>query len=86
MYDPIREQFYTAKELADILQIKPQTVAAHARTGRLPACQPYTKGPWMFPKDEIAIYLRKRVKTCQHPDTRPLRARKITRSRRISKS
>ena len=76
MYDPIREQFYTVKELADILQIKPETISAHARTGRLPACQPYPKGPWLFPKDEMTAYLRKRIKSDSHPFVRPLRARK----------
>ena len=76
MYDPIREQFYTVKELADILQIKPETVAAHARSHRLPACQPYPKGPWLFPKDEIATYLKKRIKHDPCPFVRPLRARK----------
>ena len=76
MYDPIREQFYTAKELADLLHIKPETISGHARTGRLPACQPYPKGPWLFPKDEIAAYLRKRVKFDSCPFVRPLRARK----------
>lgn len=75
MYDPIREQFYTARELADILNIKAETVAAHARSGRLPAAQPYPKGPWMFPKDEIAAYLRRRVNHCYNPTIRPLRAR-----------
>ena len=76
MYDPIREQFYTAKELAEILQIKPETIVAHARTGRLPACQPYPKGPWLFPKDDITAYLRKRIKSDSHLFIRPLRARK----------
>jgi len=75
MYDPVREQFYTVKELADILQIKPETVAAHARSHRLPACQPYPKGPWLFPKDEIATYLRKRVSRDHSSIIRPLRAR-----------
>jgi len=73
MYDPVREQFYTTEELADILRIKPQTVAAHARAGRLPACQPYTKGPWLFPKDELATYLRKRVNKIPNLVPRPLR-------------
>lgn len=76
MYDPIREQFYTAKDLADILEIKPETIAAHARTGRLPACQPYPKGPWLFPKDEITAYLRKRIKSESQFFVRPLRAKK----------
>ena len=74
MYNPIREQFYTAQELADILNIKPETVAAHARTGRLPACQPYDKGPWLFPKDELAVYLRKRIGENANSIMRPLRA------------
>jgi excisionase family DNA binding protein len=77
MYDPIREQFYTARELAEILGIKPETIAAHARSGRLPACQPYFKGPWMFPKDEIAAYLRKRVNNRAGINTCPLRARRV---------
>lgn len=76
MYDPIREQFYTAHELADILGIKPETMAAHARERRLPACQPYPKGPWLFPKDEIAAYLRKRVNRSHSSIIRPLRARR----------
>lgn len=76
MYDPIREQFYTAQELARILGIKPETVATHARRGLLPACQPYPKGPWMFPKDEIAAYLRKRVSNASSLVVRPLRARR----------
>lgn len=75
MYDPIKEQFYTAQELADILHIKPETVNAHARVGRLPACQPYEKGPWLFPKDELTTYLRKRVKKTLGSIPRPLRAR-----------
>jgi excisionase family DNA binding protein len=75
MYDPIREQFYTTNELAEILSIKPQTLTAHARSGRLPACQPYSKGPWMFPKDEVAAYLRKRVNHYSNSMIRPLRAR-----------
>ena len=75
MYDPIREQFYTTKELSEILGIKPQTLSAHARSGRLPACQPYTKGPWMFPKDELTTYLRKRVKRTLNSMPRPLKAR-----------
>jgi hypothetical protein len=75
MYDPVREQFYTARELAKILGIKPETLAGHARSGRLPACQPYAKGPWMFPKDEIAAYLRKRVSRTRGIGDRPLRNR-----------
>jgi hypothetical protein len=86
MYDPIREQFYTARELADILNIKPETVAAHARCGRLPAAQPYPKGPWMFPKDEMAAYLRKRINHYSSPAIRPLRARRDTRSQKMSKA
>jgi len=78
MHDPIRKQFYTAQELAEILGIKPETVAAHARSGRLPACQPYSKGPWMFPKDELAAYLRKRVTRPLGPVIRPLRARRAS--------
>jgi len=75
MYDPIREQFYTTQELAEILGIRPQTLSAHARSGRLPACQPYSKGPWMFPKDELTTYLRKRVKRTLNSIPRPLKAR-----------
>ena len=75
MYDPIREQFYTAQELAGILGIKSETVAAHARSGRLPACQPYSKGPWMFPKDQITAYLRKRVSKDSFPLVQPLRCK-----------
>ena len=73
-YNPITEQFYTCEELAEILKISPQTLARHARSRRLPACQPYPNGPWFFPKDDIAAYLRKRVKS-QGPFVRPLRAR-----------
>lgn len=75
MYDPVNEQFYSCNELASILGIKPATLAGHARSGRLPACQPYVKGPWLFPKDEIAAYLRKRVRTNCGRNVRPLRAR-----------
>ncbi len=78
MYDPIKDQFYTAQELADILNIKAETVTAHARVGRLPACQPYEKGPWLFPKDELTTYLRKRVKKTLNSIPRPLRARPRT--------
>jgi excisionase family DNA binding protein len=74
MYDPIRDDFYTSQELAEILGIKSETVAAHARSGRLPACQPYPRGPWMFPKDEIAAYLRKRVRRITNPAVRPMSA------------
>jgi len=76
MYDPLRDQFYTCEELAEILGIKPETLAGHARSGRLPACQPYLKGPWLFPKDEIAAYLRKRVRSNSTSLIRPLRARR----------
>ena len=75
MYDPLRDQFYTCEELARILGIKTETLAGHARSGRLPACQPYLKGPWLFPKDEIATYLRRRVKTKGNGIVRPFRAR-----------
>ena len=75
MYDPIREQFYTSQELAEILGIKSESVTAHARSGRLPACQPYPKGPWMFPKDEIATYLRKRGRMNSTTNVNPLRSR-----------
>ena len=77
MYDPVREQFYTCEDLARILGIKPETLAGHARSGRLPACQPYPKGPWLFPKDEVAAYLRKRVHSDSTPFVRPLRARRM---------
>ena len=77
MYDPLRDQFYSCQDLAEILGIKPETLAGHARSGRLPACQPYPKGPWLFPKDEIAAYLRKRVRSDNRPFVRPLRARKV---------
>lgn len=76
MYNPIKEQFYSCEELAKLLNIKSETLAGHARSGRLPACQPYPKGPWLFPKDEIAAYLKKRVKSDSCPFVRPLRARK----------
>ena len=75
MYNPIKEQFYSCEELAELLCIKPGTLAGHARSGRLPACQPYPKGPWLFPKDEIAAYLRKRVSRDHSSIIRPLRAR-----------
>ncbi|MCY2926513.1 MAG: helix-turn-helix domain-containing protein [Planctomycetota bacterium] len=75
-YDPIREQFYTCEELADILGILPESLAKHARLKRLPACQPYPSGPWFFPKDEMAAYLRKRVQSWPGPILRPLKARK----------
>jgi excisionase family DNA binding protein len=75
MYDPLREQFYTTNELAEILNIKPETLASHARCGRLPASQPYPKGPWLFPKDEITAYLRKRLKKTPSFTPNPLRAR-----------
>jgi len=75
MYDPLRDQFYTAQELAHILGIKVETLAGHARSGRLPAAQLYHRGPWMFPKDEIAAYLRKRVRPPGTPQIRPLKAR-----------
>ena len=78
MYDPLREQFYTCDELAQILGIKPETLAGHARSGRLPACQPYPKGLWLFPKDELAAYLRKRVRHGGSSVVRPLRARART--------
>ena len=76
MYDPVREQFYTCEELATVLGIKPETLAGHARSGRLPACQPYAKGPWLFPKDEIASHIRKRVHSNANGLVQPLRARK----------
>ena len=75
MYDPLRDQFYTCEELAKILGIKSETLAGHARSGRLPACQPYLKGPWLFPKDEIAAYLRRRVRANGNGMVRPFRAR-----------
>lgn len=73
MYDPLRDQFYSCQDLARILGIKPETLAGHARSGRLPACQPYPKGPWLFPKDELAAYLRKRVGGSTARTVRPLR-------------
>ncbi|MCY2926514.1 MAG: helix-turn-helix domain-containing protein [Planctomycetota bacterium] len=76
MNDPIREQFYTCQELADILGILPESLAKHARLKRLPACQPYPSGPWFFPKDEITSYLRKRVQVFPSPFVRPLKARR----------
>ena len=79
MYDPVRDQFYTCQALSEILGIKPETLAGHARSGRLPACQPYPKGPWLFPKDEIAAYLRKRVRGNGASPVRPLRARQRNR-------
>ena len=77
MYDPVQEQFYTCENLAAILGIKPETLAGHARSGRLPACQPYDKGPWLFPKDEVTAYLRKRVRSKSTSIIRPLRARSL---------
>jgi excisionase family DNA binding protein len=53
-YDPLRDQFYTCDELAEMLGVKPDTIAGHARSGRLPACQPFPQGVWLFPKDELA--------------------------------
>ena len=76
MNDPINENFYGCKELSEILGILPVTLARHARSGRFPACQPYPNGPWFFPKDEIAAYLRKRMNTVASPFVKPMRARK----------
>jgi len=74
-YDPLRDQFYTCDELAEMLGVKSDTIAGHARSGRLPACQPFPQGVWLFPKDELAAYLRKRVNVGPGPFIRPLRAR-----------
>ena len=62
MYDPLRDHYYTCLELAERLDIKPDTLAKYARQGRLPATQPYNGGPWFFPKEEIDALLKKRTR------------------------
>lgn len=75
MYNPLKDQYYSCTELAEIMGIKPETLAGYAREQRLPAYHFYAGGEWFFLKDEIAAFLKKNDNGYSAPFVRPLRAR-----------
>lgn len=59
-YDPIRDNYYTSGQLADAMHVKPGTVRAWARRGRVPYVKLGTV--LLFPKKDIRVYLQRRLR------------------------
>jgi excisionase family DNA binding protein len=58
--DPISDNYYTTRQIAEGLGVKPATVRSWVRHGRVPFVRVGTI--LLFPKDAISVYLQKRLR------------------------